>query len=196
MSEPPVAPPDAVELAGLLADDDRRLVVAALVLGASTFDDVCRTTGLGARRAVTALLRLTSAGLVVADESRHHHHLVAAAFGHAARAAAESRPPGPGPGPAAAAHSELVSEAHAQVVRTFVHDGRLRDIPAQRNKRLVVLDMLAQEFEPGVRYEERVVNARLAAWHADTAALRRYLVDEGFLDREHGVYWRSGGTLT
>jgi len=28
----------------------------------------------------------------------------------------------------------------------------------------------------------------------DTAALRRYLVDEGFLDREAGDYWRAGGS--
>ena len=27
------------------------------------------------------------------------------------------------------------------------------------------------------------------------AALRRYLVDEGFLDREASVYWRSGGSV-
>ena len=32
--------------------------------------------------------------------------------------------------------------------------------------------------------------------HADTAAWRRYLVDVGFLDREAGVYWRSGGSVT
>jgi len=29
----------------------------------------------------------------------------------------------------------------------------------------------------------------------DHAALRRYLVDEGFLSRQAGVYWRSGGTV-
>jgi hypothetical protein len=27
--------------------------------------------------------------------------------------------------------------------------------------------------------------------HADTAALRRYLVDEGFMAREAGIYWRT-----
>lgn len=33
--------------------------------------------------------------------------------------------------------------------------------------------------------------------YADTAALRRYLVDDGFLEREGGGghYWRSGGTF-
>ena len=56
--------------------------------------------------------------------------------------------------------------------------------------------MLAQEFEPGRRYSEPMVNLMLGKWHEDTAALRRYLVDEGFLDREAGEYWRSGGTVT
>ena len=46
-----------------------------------------------------------------------------------------------------------------------------------------------------LRYPEREVNALLAVWHPDTAALRRYLVDEGLLSRDAGVYWRSGGTV-
>jgi hypothetical protein len=29
----------------------------------------------------------------------------------------------------------------------------------------------------------------------DTAALRRYLVDEDLLARERGEYWRAGGTF-
>jgi hypothetical protein len=74
-----------------------------------------------------------------------------------------------------------------------VRDGRLTSIPAQRSKRLVVLHHLLRVFEPGVRYPEREVNALLAVWHPDVAALRRYLVDEGLLTREAGVYWRTGG---
>ena len=40
-----------------------------------------------------------------------------------------------------------------------------------------------------------VLRTFLRAFHPDTAALRRYLVDEGFLTREHNVYWRTGGTV-
>jgi len=40
-----------------------------------------------------------------------------------------------------------------------------------------------------------LVNLVLGRWHADTAALRRYLVDEGFLDRADRQYWRTGGTV-
>ena len=82
------------------------------------------------------------------------------------------------------------------VLRAFFDaDGRLTIIPARHAKRLIVLDHLAQRFEPGERYSEFEVNNRLRTAHHDVAALRRYLVDEGFLTREGGVYWRSGGTV-
>jgi hypothetical protein len=74
-------------------------------------------------------------------------------------------------------------------------DGRLHTIPSKHAKRLVVLDHLAQSFEPGARYEEAEVNLVLRRFHDDYAALRRYLVEDGFLTREGGVYWRSGGTF-
>ena len=82
-----------------------------------------------------------------------------------------------------------------KVMNAFVVDGRLVSIPSTPSKRLVVLDWLAQSFEPGRRYSEAMVNLELGRRHADTAALRRYLVDEGFLDRADGHYWRSGGSV-
>jgi hypothetical protein len=86
--------------------------------------------------------------------------------------------------------------ARDAVLRTFFDaDGRLTVVPAKRAKRLLVLDHLAQRFEPGERYAEHEVNNRLREVHDDVVALRRYLVDEGFLSREAGIYWRSGGTV-
>ncbi|WP_076259086.1 DUF2087 domain-containing protein [Intrasporangium flavum] len=83
------------------------------------------------------------------------------------------------------------------VLRSFLApDGSLTAIPTKIRKRLVVLDLLAQQFEPGERYDETQVNNALRAYHPDVAALRRYLVEEGFLDRADGRYWRSGGTVT
>lgn len=84
-------------------------------------------------------------------------------------------------------------QEEATVLRRFFDGTRLTRIPAQHAKRLVVLERLAQEFEPGIRYPEREVNFTLQLWYPDYAALRRYLVDEGFLTRAEGVYWRIGG---
>jgi hypothetical protein len=66
-------------------------------------------------------------------------------------------------------------------------------IPAAQHKRRVVLEHLAACFEPGVKYPEKAVDAILRAWYPDYASLRRHLVDEELLGREHGVYWRVGG---
>lgn len=173
---------DATTIAGLLADPARLKVVAALALGARTIEEVAEAAGLPLKDVALAARRLARAGLVERD--RHDLALRAEAFGAAARAAAEAAPP---PEPLSA---DPVEDA---VLSAFVRDGRLTSIPAQRTKRLVVLAHLARVFEPGVRYPEREVNVLLAVWHPDVAALRRYLVDEGLLSREAGVYWRSGG---
>jgi hypothetical protein len=82
-----------------------------------------------------------------------------------------------------------------KVFRAFVQDGRIRNLPAKRSKRLVLLDHVARMFEPGLRYPEAAVNYRLAQVYGDYVSLRRYLVDEGFLSRRDAVYWRSGGTV-
>lgn len=68
-------------------------------------------------------------------------------------------------------------------------------MPTRRAKRLVVLDEVAQRFELGRTYPEHEVNTVLAPIHPDVPALRRYLVDEGLLSRDGGVYWRTGGSV-
>jgi hypothetical protein len=83
-----------------------------------------------------------------------------------------------------------------RVLRSFFgDDGRLRTIPSRHAKLLVVLDRLAQEFEPGRTFPEEHVNEVLQRFHPDHAALRRYLVENDFMTREGGWYWRSGGTF-
>ncbi len=90
----------------------------------------------------------------------------------------------------------MTNDEDERVLRVFVGaDGRWARIPAKRSKRLVLLDRLAQQFEPGEVYSEPEVNARVRRCHDDYAAVRRHLVDEGFLDRRDGYYWRSGGTV-
>ena len=98
---------------------------------------------------------------------------------------------------AGVADPELVegpwSEEEAVVLSRFFSGTRLTSVPSAHAKRRLVLERLAQEFEPGLRYSEREVTLTLEAFHEDPTSLRRYLVDEGFLSREGGVYWRTGG---
>jgi ADP-ribose pyrophosphatase YjhB (NUDIX family) len=169
-------------LVGLLAEPDRLRVVAALALGAATPAEVAQAAGLPPRAVAAALRRLESGGLVstVAGVLR----LADRQFAEAARAETVPRP----------VEDYGVSDpAAAAVLRAFVRDGRLTQIPVARAKRRTVLEHIASTFEPGMRYPERQVDAMLRAWYPDYASLRRYLVDEQLLARDAGVYWRSGG---
>ncbi|MGN6607647.1 MAG: DUF2087 domain-containing protein [Jatrophihabitans sp.] len=82
-----------------------------------------------------------------------------------------------------------------KVLRSYVKDGRLTTMPRAGRKRSIVLDHVAQRFEPGLRYSEVEVNLLLRPLWPDVAALRRYLVDEGMLARADGQYWRMGGSV-
>jgi len=70
-------------------------------------------------------------------------------------------------------------------------DGRLKDIPAQQKKRDVVLRYILAEFQSGERYSEKQVNAIVKRFHDDTASIRRAMVDNGWLKRKAGIYWRA-----
>ena len=184
--EPQGDPGDAARLIGSLGSPQRLRVMAAVILGAGTYQQVRAMSELDARTVHRELDRLVAAGLVgVEPDGRFVGRLEDLA--DAARSMAKAS--------AAAEAREPSATPEERVRRTFLRDGRLVQIPTQRSKRLVILDVLAQEFEPGRRYPEREVNRRLRGWHDDVAALRRYLVDEGFLERAGGEYWRAGGTF-
>jgi hypothetical protein len=59
-------------------------------------------------------------------------------------------------------------------LRVFIGHGRIETLPARQSRRRLLLNKIAQAFEPGVRYPERRVSLFLGAIHADYAALRRY----------------------
>ena len=85
------------------------------------------------------------------------------------------------------------TEDEATVLGRFFSGDRLVEIPSSAVKRRLVLERIAQEFEPGERYAERDVNFKIQLIHSDYAAIRRYMIDEGLMDRADGSYWRTGG---
>jgi hypothetical protein len=89
----------------------------------------------------------------------------------------------------------LDSIATDRQLRGFVRADRIELMPAKRSRRRQLLAAVAQLFEPGVRYPEPAVNELLMVLYPDFATLRRYLVDEEFMDRADGEYWRIGGPV-
>jgi hypothetical protein len=177
------------ELLALLAEPDRLRALAAVALGAGTLAEVAERAGLEPRAAARALSRLVAGGLLDGEAGKGYRVRTEALKAAAIPPAAES--------------DRNEGDEGDEVLRRFVHNGRLLAMPAAHGKRQVVLDHLARLFEPGRRYPEQEVNELLGRYHPDYAMLRRYLVDHGFLGREDEragsrtvkVYWRTGGTV-
>jgi hypothetical protein len=179
------ATPD--EILRALADAERLAMAGRLARGAATAGAIARDLDVPADRVRRQLNRLLSVGLVELDDDRRTYRLDVAALRAAAREVGPPREAGLALGAA--------NDDEEAVLRAYFRGGVLREIPAKEGKRRIVLERIATEFEPGVRYPEAEVNDLVHRFHPDHAAIRRYLVEEGFLTREGGTYWRSGGRV-
>ena len=175
-------PPDPTEFLRLALDPVRLATLGAAAFGPVDVATVAGRLDVPLHRVEKALGRLRGAGLINAALELDTDVL----------RAISAQLPNLAPADDAVFEGSWTAEERVILARFFERD-RLREIPANRSKRLVVLERIVQEFEPGLRYDEREVSRRLQLVHPDHAALRRYLVDEGLMTRADGAYWRSGG---
>jgi hypothetical protein len=177
---------DSVDFLKFVLDPRRLAVVGVIAARPADVGTICERTGQRERDVVATLAPLVQAGVVA--RTGPQYELRAEALRELAADLPQPQPPD------RRIFYGMTADERA-VLGRFFRGERLVEIPTQRSKRLVVLERLALDFEPGVRYPEPEVNAVLGRYHADYAALRRHLVDEGLLDRSGGEYWRSGGRV-
>ena len=75
-----------------------------------------------------------------------------------------------------------------KVIENFFVYGKLKNIPAQRKKRLIILEEIAKAFDFDREYTEREVNIIIADFHDDFCTLRREMVGENILTRNNCIY--------
>lgn len=175
------------EILRALADPERLAIAGTLALGDRTADELAGPIDVPLSRVRKHLNRLMATGVVRVNDDRHTYRLDPETLRWAAGQVGPPREAGLALGAA--------NDDEEAVLRTFFRSGRLTEIPAKESKRRIVLERIALEFEPGEHYDEKQVNVMVGRFHNDYAAVRRYLVDEGFLDRDGGIYWRVGGRV-
>lgn len=82
------------------------------------------------------------------------------------------------------------TEYRKKVIDTFFEYGKLKSIPAQRKKKRIILEVIAEAFEFDREYPEREVNIIIADFHDDFCTLRRDMIGEGLMERSAGIYKR------
>ena len=77
-----------------------------------------------------------------------------------------------------------------KVLQNYLNGDRLKEIPASRKKRLVVLRWLVDKFELARIYTEKEVNQILSEYYDDYATLRREFIGYQLMQRDNGIYQR------
>ena len=89
----------------------------------------------------------------------------------------------------AGVQEQRLQDYRKKIITAFFEGSRLKRLPAQYKKRLVVLEELAKRFEPGVKYNEPEIDALIQNAYEDHCTVRREMADNGILKRKDGVYW-------
>ncbi len=74
-----------------------------------------------------------------------------------------------------------------KVLSSFFVGEKLRAVPVQEKKRLIVLEKIMSDFTDET-YTEKEVNQIILLHYDDYCTLRRWLVSDGFMSREHEIY--------
>lgn len=173
-----------LEFAKAMASVERLRLIGALVRGPATQAEVAAQVHLPVREVHDHLAFLVSVGAVREEEGRYR------VDEKSIEALVKSQFEGK------RAESDLVeseSDDVRKILRAYLKsDGTLAHIPTDSRKLRIVLKFIVDVFPFDATFTEKEVNAILRRFHVDTAALRRYLVDEGFMAREGdgSRYWR------
>ncbi|MDR4315786.1 transcriptional regulator [Niallia circulans] len=83
----------------------------------------------------------------------------------------------------------VTKEEQAKIIENFfTKEGRLKNIPSQRKKKLIVLKYMLEGLVFGRKYEEKEINAYIQQYFDDYATIRREFIINHFMYRENSIY--------
>jgi len=67
----------------------------------------------------------------------------------------------------------------------------LKSFPARQKKKIIILGVIAKQFEKNRQYNAKEVDEKLSSIFEDYATIRRYLIEYGFMERTQdcSMYW-------
>lgn len=178
---------DALQVFKCLADTSRLAILSGLLRAPMYVELIAERLALSPSTVSFHLKKLEAAGLVTQTKEQYYtvYSASPALLDQTLRAFLTP--------PEGAVDAEAAREAayRQKVLDTFFVYGKLKSIPAQRKKRQIVLQEIAGRFVPGKEYPEKEVNLIISEMHDDFCTLRRELVIERLMQRDHGLYWRT-----
>jgi hypothetical protein len=178
-----------VDVFKALGDPSRLRILGAVAERPRTGKEIGDLLSVGAPTISHHVAKLVDAGLVaVTREGQSRVYALDEKALNALTQLAATRQAAELPEHASSTTEDQEARERAKVLRDFFDGARLKQIPAQRKKRVIILQHLLSRFDPQRDYPEKEVNTILREAHEDVATLRRELVDYGFMTRSGGVY--------
>lgn len=182
---------EALALFKCLADKSRLQILKSLAKEDMYVERLAERLGLSAPTISFHLKKLADAGAVRSYKTQYYtmYALETGVFQRTILSLIEEE----------SAEADLLAqrdEAYRQkVLKTFFQYGKLKSIPTQKKKERIVLEELVKSFEPGREYTEREVNIILADFHDDFCTLRRDMIGEKLMTRDHQLYRRADADM-
>jgi len=174
--------PEILSFVKAMASADRLRIVGLLSMGSKRIVEIADALGMHPSEVTRHLEQLTASGVV--HEAEGIYDLDEKAIETLARGQFEGKRP-------------LYEDQEVSVRKVLMNylkdDGTLKQIPQAKDKLLIILNFIVDVFAYDTNYTEKEVNTILRRFHVDTAALRRYLVDNNLMARESdgARYWRN-----
>jgi hypothetical protein len=176
--------PEILAFVKAMTSADRLRIVGLLSQGSKRAVEIADALGIHSSEVTRHLEQLTASSVV--HEADGVYVLDEKAIEKLARGQFEGKRP-------TYEAKEEKQEDVRKVLKAYLNaDGTLKQIPPQGNKLMIILNFVVDAFDFDANYTEKEVNTILRRFHVDTAALRRYLVDQALMAREgDGTrYWR------
>ena len=175
--------PEILSFVKAMASAERLRIVGVLARGRATQSEIAEQLGVHVRDVFNHLAFLAEVGVITETDGVYDLD----------EKAIESFARGQFEGKRSSFEAKEEPEDVHKVLKNFINaDGSLKQIPPQGYKLLIILNFIVDAFAFYMNYTEKEVNTILRRFHLDTAALRRYLVDNGLMARESDGtrYWR------
>jgi len=170
---------DAAAVFKALGDESRLSIVRMLLEGESYVELIASRLNLTSATVSHHLKKLESAGLV--ECHRTQFYMI---YSVKREVLAESLLNLIGTLPA----QDDDTKYRQSVIDSFFEYGRLKNLPAQRKKREVVLSHILEPLEKGRIYTEQEMNEHILTYHEDYCTIRREMISFGLVTRYHERY--------
>lgn len=181
-----MTPEESIKIFKCLSDRSRLQIVSGLMKGDAYAELIAERLGLSASTVSFHMKKLEEAGLVTTRKEQYYavyslnRELLNEKLSMFVTAGANEED----------LQAMREEEYRRKVLSSFFEYGKLKQIPAQRKKKLICFEEIAKSFEFGRIYSESELNEIILKINEDYCSIRRDMIGDGLLRRNGTEYER------